>query len=79
MHAEERDGWEMLIADLRRRTPEERLRAAASQRRISLELMRAGIRRREPALDAAGVERRLRESIFSTESARPAGCTPPAS
>lgn len=75
MHPEEREGWLMLVADLRRRTPDERLRAAAAQRRISLELMRAGIRSRRPDLDPAAVERRLRELLFSDVRRRnPARC-----
>ena len=64
IHPEKHEGHERMIEDLRRRSPDEKLRAAAGARRISLELMRAGIRMREPDLDPAGVERRLRELIF---------------
>ena len=64
MHPEEREGHVRMVEVLRRQTPDEKLRAAAAARRISMELMRAGIRMREPGLDPAGVERRLRELIL---------------
>ena len=52
---------------LRRATPEERLRAAAEQRRIALELLRGGLRARFPTLTDAELEDRMGEIIFGAE------------
>lgn len=53
---------------LKRATPEERLRAAAEQRRVSLELLRAGLRARFPDATEAEVEHRAGEAVFGAET-----------
>ena len=55
------------IARLRAATPEERLREAADLRRISLEVLRAGVEATFPALTADEVEVKVGEIIFGRE------------
>ena len=63
MDGAKRRSWEAHIARLRRATPDERLRAAAAQRRISIELLKAGLRARFPDLDQARIDSKAGELI----------------
>lgn len=56
--------WEAHVARLRQATPDERLRAAADQRRVSTDLLRGGLRARFPRLDEAEIEWKTGEIIF---------------
>jgi hypothetical protein len=67
MDADKKRGWDEQIARLRSATPDERLRAAARQRDISTELLRAGLRLRFPDLDEEGIEFKRGEITFGAE------------
>lgn len=67
MEEEKRSGWEAQIARLRTATPEEKLQAAAEQRRISTELIRAGLRARFPNIDEETLEWKRGELTFGVE------------
>ncbi len=60
-------GMERHWARLRAATPDERLQAAAAQRRIGLELLRGGLRARFPHLSDAELEDRMGEILFGAE------------
>jgi hypothetical protein len=51
-------------------TPDEKLRAAAEQRRIATELVRAGLRARFPGLDEEAIEFNRGELTFGSETWR---------
>jgi hypothetical protein len=65
-----RRSWEAQIARLRAATPDERLRAAADQRRVSTELLLAGLRERFPELDEEQIESKAGEIVFGASEWR---------
>ena len=67
MDEAKRRSWEKQIQRFRKATPDQKLRAAADQRRISGELLNAGIRARHPDLAESEVEDRAGELIFGTD------------
>ncbi|MBI2900518.1 MAG: hypothetical protein HYY17_10050 [Planctomycetes bacterium] len=67
MDDEKRRSRERHVEILRRATPDERLRAASAQRRISLELLKAGLLARSPGLTDREVEDRMGEIVFGVE------------
>lgn len=62
-----RRGWEAQMARLREASPDEKLQAAAEQRRISSELLRAGLRARFPDLDEEAIAWRQGELTFGPD------------
>ena len=70
MDEAKRRSWEKQIRWLRKTTPDQRLRAAAEQRRISKELLFAGIRARHTDWDERQVEDKAGEIIFGAETWR---------
>lgn len=70
MDEEKRRSLLTQIERLRDLTPDERLAAASEQRRISLELLRSGLRSRFPGLSDADIDDRAGEIIFGVETWR---------
>jgi hypothetical protein len=67
MDAEKRRSLEEHAVRLRSAGPDEKLRAAAEQRRISTELIRAGLRARFPDLDDERIEEKRGELTFGAD------------
>ncbi|NUN48146.1 MAG: hypothetical protein HUU15_04865 [Candidatus Brocadiae bacterium] len=67
MDADKHRSWLAGIERLRAATPDDRLRAAADQRRIGLELLRGGIKAQHPDISDEELDRRTGEAIFGQE------------
>jgi hypothetical protein len=59
---------QIYVEVLRRMTPEQRLAKAFELTRMVRDLARAGIERRNPGLDAAGIDRLAREHVVQWNS-----------
>lgn len=64
MDDEKRRSWRAGIERLRQATIDERLKAAADQRRIALDLLKGGLRSSHPALGEDEIEFKAGEIIF---------------